>query len=182
MMKLMCLLRTSRGSTLLEAVVATAIFAIFFAGLYATNGRAMSMLKQSVECTAATSSLQNRLERVRSSTWEEITDPTFLQDKILSEPAGGERQMPGFSEVIAVNTYPEPAGYDLGQKVSATIEVMRTSGGAATVTAFGDGTLATARAIRVDCTTSWQSGGTGTTRMRQVSTVISHGGLAGRNR
>jgi hypothetical protein len=151
-------------------------------GLYATNGRAMSMLKQSVECTAATSSLQNRLERVRSSTWEEITDPTHLRDKILSRPSDGERHMPKFSEIIAVNAYPEPAGYSSGQKVSATIEVARMSGGAATVTAFGDGTLATAQAIRVDCTASWQSGGTGTTRTRQVSTIISHGGLAGRNR
>ena len=169
------------GSTLLEAAFATAIAAIFFAGIYALNSRATNMLRQSVECTAATRALQNRLEKVRSATWEQITDSTYLRTMVLAEASSGAPYLKKLSEKITLNTYPEPPSYSQGTNVQSTIEVTRAANGTVTTTAGGDGTLAAGKAIRVDFSASWQPSGMGTTQTRKISTFVTQGGLIGRN-
>ena len=175
------IVRSRGGSTLVEAAFATAIVAVFFAGLFAMNGRAMNMLRQSVECTAATSTLQNRLEMVRSATWEQMTDSTYLRDTILAAAASGAPYLCNLSEKITLNTYPEPLVYSQGTNVQSTIEVTRAANGTVTVTANGNGTLASAQAIRVDFSAYWQPTGSRTAQTRQTSTFVSQGGITGRN-
>jgi hypothetical protein len=173
--------RSRAGSTLLEAAFATAIAAIFFAGIYAINGRTMNMLRRNVECTAATTALQNRLERVRSATWEQITDSTYLRDMVLAPASSSAPYLNKLSEKITLNAYPEPLTYSQGTLAQSTIEVTRAANGRVTTTAGGDGTLATGKAIRVDFSASWQPSGTGTTQTRRISTFVTQGGIIGRN-
>ena len=177
-----CSLRdySRNGSTLIEAVLATAIVSLFLGGVFEMNGKATMMLKKSVECTAATSSLQMRVEQVRTATWEQINDPTYICGTILSQRSGGAQYLGNLSEKVTINTYPEPLVYHYGTNSHSTVEVTRASNGSVAVTASGDGTLASGNAVRVDFTATWEASG-GISHTRQMSTFVSKGGITGRN-
>jgi hypothetical protein len=93
------------GATILEAVFAGAIMALFMGGLFELNARNVQLLKSGKESFAATIVLEERLEQLRSGKWADITSADYLQT-ILAQPASSSAQLPKLSEQISITEYP----------------------------------------------------------------------------
>ena len=161
--------RLARGATILEAVFAGAIIALFMGGLFEMNGHNLQMLKSGKESFAATLILEERLEQLRSGTWVEITSPTYLQD-VLTKPARSAAQLSSVAEQIVVSDYPA-ASPPLSSNA-----VTRSSSGA-TVVVSSNTTLFKQDLVRADIRVTWSGTPGGRTRVRDISTVIAERGL-----
>lgn len=171
------------GSTVVEATVAVGIVGLFLAGLYQTNARALSMLKSGLEGVSGTRVLVNTMERIRTSTWTQITDPNYLSGTVLANaPAPGHLGI--VTETIELTTFPVVE--------AATVRVVRASDGTVTIAKPGDGSLAAqwiasatppraCYALVANVTISWRTTFNGVLHTRTMSNFISPGGVLGRN-
>ena len=162
-------------------MVACAIVAISFAGIYAGGWRSLNSLKSAMEGTSAGQLLMNLQEQIRTTTWTQITDPTYLSGTILP----GSTQVGHLSNVtqtIIVNPYPLPNGYS-GNPANGpqTIEATCGPDGSITTPYTGNGLIASQSAVRVDITLSWKSTFGGAAHTRMVSLIVSQGGILGQN-
>jgi len=157
-----------------------AIVAVFLAGLYQTNARAIGLLKSGLEGVSGTRVLANTMEQLRTSTWDQITDATYLCTVLTNAPAPG--QMGIVTEKIELTTIPvAPA---------ATVSVQRQADGTVAVFAAGDGSLGAqwiatenrvCYALVANVTITWRATFGGTLHSRTVSNYICPGGVLGRN-
>ena len=158
-----------RGFTLIDCIGATLIVAVALAGIFYTNGRALTMLRALKMTAISSKSLQQRLEQARTANWTEVTDAAFLQD-LYSTPTDSAGELNGETDRITVSQWP----------VAATplpnLQVTRNADGTVTINsdspAIVDGT-----AVRVDVRISWPGGVGGATRMRESSMIIANGGV-----
>jgi len=158
-----------RGATILEAVFAGAIMALFMGGLFQMNARNLQLLKSGKESFAATIVLEERLEQLRSGKWIDITSPAFLQT-IFANPPSSAHQLSGVSEQISLSEYPAAA------PASAPNTVTRSSAGGVTVTSSNEA-LTTKALVRADLRVTWSGTPGGRTRVRELSTIIADRGL-----
>ncbi len=176
-----CLRMTESGSTLVEALIASAIVVLFLAGMYYANGRGLAMLKFSRESTVVSNGLQSRIEAIRNSTFAEITSSTYISgSNALGSALPSRVPVNGFTEQIDVNSYPLPSGYPPALAPSS-IEVVRNSNGTVTVTGSGNGTLSGSSTLQVDFTDTWTAEANGNPRTRAQSIIITSQGINGTN-
>lgn len=166
--------RREAGGALLETVISMTIVAIFLSGLHLTNSQVISQVRASLESTAANRVLTGRTERVRAATWSQITDPNFLETTLLAEAPDSGENLAGLLERIEI-TGPTTTGGG-GQLIQLT----RAGNGAVFVENAGDGSMPNQPSVRVILSALWTGKG-GRARSRQVSLVITQGGLIGRN-
>jgi len=169
------------GSTLIEAMVACVIVSLCFTGIYAGAWRSLHLLKSSGEGTSASQLLINLEEQIRTSTWAEITDPTYLSGTVLANStAYGHLQ--NVTQTIVVNPYPIPSGYVGSPPIGGqTIEVTSNSSGQVSTPYAGNSQLPSQSAIRVDITLNWNATFNGTPRTQMLSLILSPGGVLGQN-
>lgn len=160
---------------MLEAMIAMAIIVVFVAGMYATNARVWILLRSSLESNAASRVLNGRAEQLRASTWDQMTTSTFLATSVLSVAPDSAGDLGGLVETIDMRAYPTPSPNP------APIRVYRNNTtGAVTTYWAGDGTMTAQTSIRIDVTAAWIGKG-GSPHTRQVSMIISNGGITGRH-
>src|SRR3954451_5920637 len=92
---------SERGATILEAVIAGALIALFLAAIFETNARNVQLLKTGKESFAATTLLEERLEQLRSGKWIDITSAPYLQTILAQAPSSGS-QLAAASDQISV--------------------------------------------------------------------------------
>jgi hypothetical protein len=172
--------RLVHGSTLVEAMVACLIVSLCFTSIYAGGSRALLILKSSGEGTSATQLVMNLEEQIRTSTWAEITDPTYLSGTILAN-SKAYGHLANVTQTILVNPNPIPSGYGSPPIGGQTIEVVCDSSGVVSTPYAGNGNLPTQGSIRVDISLNWNATFGGTPQSRMVSLILSPGGVLGQN-
>jgi len=167
------------GSTLVEAMIACLIVALFFASIYAGGWQSLHALKSAMEGASASQLLMNLQEQVRTATWAEITSPTYLSGTILANSTS-LGHLSNVTQTILVNPYPVPYGGSpaIG---SQTLEVTSSANGTVTSPCPGNGQISSQNAVRVDITVGWSTVFNRTAHTRIVSLIVSQGGVLGQN-
>lgn len=164
--------RFTSGATLVEAVVATGVIAIFMSGIYAVHGRALAKLSATRERALAEHALRARVEKLRSATWENATNAAYLRDTVLTASAANTFP-PLAGLVLSVRVTPYPTG-------SATpVAVTRQGNGVAVIEQAGNGAMKDEKSARFELAATWGSRD-GFRKTAETFTVLSEHGIAGR--
>ena len=146
---------------LAEVVVGMALIVLVLGFLFAMNGQLLGLLRQGKQSTYATQLIAERVEQLRTSTWEAVTIPANLEGLIrFGGSTATETNLPGITETFVIEPYDNPAGL--------SFSCVRTPAGVqtATGTGFPDETL-----VKVNISVKWKSGMRD--RERQFVTVMS---------
>src|SRR6476659_9582570 len=93
------------GSTLIEAMMAAGIAAIFLGSLFAINTSSMGTIKMARETAAASQVLQQRVESMRIANWHQITDANWIRDNLLNTAASGSSELKLITETLTIAPY-----------------------------------------------------------------------------
>ena len=154
-------MRTKGGFTYIETVVAVAITAIFFGALYALNTQCLIVLNAGRQAAAAGQSLQDRIERFRTCTWDQLTDASYIQNNILNASTTSGYNIAGSTETVTLSAYPI---------ATTPTTVVRTNGTASTTSTNSN--LASGDMVRVDVSLTWTAGLAARARSQSLSSII----------
>src|SRR3954447_5227186 len=93
------------GSTLVEAMMAAGISALFLGSLFAMNTKSMSTIKMAREAASASQVLQQRVESMRIANWHQITDADWIKANLLNTSASGTEDLRSVIETLTVSPY-----------------------------------------------------------------------------
>ncbi len=94
------------GFSIVEICIAILIASIFGAAAFATNSQLLIGLRSQKETTAATLTLQQRMESFRATAFSNIADRDYVKDNILKVPTGSEAPLGKFTETLTIGVYP----------------------------------------------------------------------------
>ena len=158
------------GFTLIEVVMATAILAIGFLGLFATVLSAGKMASAAEEDGLVMSGLEQRVDELRLLDWPELTDGTGITAKVWTARPEALAGLTVSQETLALS----PCDVAGAQTLHATW-----NSGANPATNFTTGTpLGEASAIKAVATLTWTGRRSQRAQTRSLVTVISRGGLS----
>ena len=157
-----------RGWTLIEAVVSLAVLGIGISGVLAINSRVLSQLRSTRQTTAATHTLQERMDTTRRATWLQLTNATYLSGTILGTAAAAGKDLPNLVEDVEVANYP-PVGFPANA-------ARRGANGATSIISTNVNQGTEARAVRVLCRVTW-TGSNGSQRTRENATIVAKDGI-----
>ena len=164
------------GFTVLEAAISGAIILLFLTSLFALNSNMMHLLECASEAANASQDLQQRVEQVRLSDWQQISNPTWVQANffITNESAVN---LPGMKETITVAPYCPPSATPSNNS-PGSFTVTHASNGAVTLSPAGYGptTLLSQQMLQVSVTITWPSWNR--SQSRALSTLISQWGIS----
>jgi hypothetical protein len=152
------------GFALVESAVAMALLSLMLGFMFATNAHLLGLLKQGKQSTFATELIQERVEQLRTSVWNDITTPANLV--ILADQSQARltsANLPGVSETIRIEPMVNPT--------NTAIVCSRPATGSSSVTGP---VLTSEKSIKVTVTVQWQ--GSRRTRSRGISTIITNRG------
>ncbi len=156
------------GFSIVEICIAILIASIFGAAAFATNSQLLIGLRSQKETTAATLTLQQRMESFRATAFSNIADRDYVKDNILKVPTGSEAPLGQLTEVLTIGVYP-PDG-------SVNTVIRRTPSKPNGENVSENRNLGDAKLLRVDITESWV-GANGRARTRQLSSLFGIGNI-----
>ena len=166
----------ARGFTMVDVMGAMMVVGLAFAGIFAANTRAMSMVKSAKQVAVASKCLQQRIEQIRNYNWTQITDLQAMQD-LYAVPPLPAVELPGFTEQVTVCDYVPPMpGVNPPAPAAPWIKITRDVNGVVTPVADATDLVDNSRLVRVDVQIQWP-GPNGTTRTRQTAVIIANGGI-----
>ena len=154
--------------TLVEVVVTLGVLLIALAGIAAVNSGTFALVRSAKQSSAASLSLQERVEQLRISNWRQITDAQYLKDTFFGRSIRNMAAIPTATETITISSYPDAS-------TTEPVKVQRTSTGVRILTSGSE--ISNEPLARVDIRIEWP-GNNGRLRMRETSTIISKGGVA----
>lgn len=166
------LLKVSRslaGATLLDAVFAGTLIALFLGGIFQLSARNVLLVKSGKETVSATVALQERMENLRAGAWTDVTDANYIKT-ILTTTAGAAGNLSSFAEQITISAFP------VVSPSPTPIVVTRNSAGTVTIVT-SNSTLSAQSSVRADFRGTWLGPPNGRTRVREISTLVSNGGI-----
>src|SRR6186997_1288217 len=98
-----------RAFSLVEAIIAVGVSMITLGAVLLLNAQQLRLVKSARESNAASLALQDRIEKMRTLTWKNLTDSTYVRDKFLTAPPPSARQLTRYTERIMVSAWPNPA-------------------------------------------------------------------------
>jgi hypothetical protein len=149
-------------------MMAASLAAAILGALATASSICFGMVRAQRETVASNILLQERLEQLRAGGWAQITNVTALRDQVLARPSTQEPLLPGLQQQITVSAFPSVAG--------APLQVQKLPNGTSSITSAGI-SLANRLAVRVDLRVQWTSRQNRRPRSREISTVVSVGGL-----
>lgn len=158
----------SAGFTLLEALVAAAISAMFLSSLFAMNLSSMETIRSAKESTAASQALQQRLESMRIANWHQVTNAVWLRDNLLHTAVPGGELLKGLVETVTLVPY--------GSSNVGNTQLIRTNGQASIV--HQNATLLTENAVKVIWTVNYTGAPNDHASTRQIVAILAKGGVA----
>ncbi|MDQ3623637.1 MAG: hypothetical protein M3463_14300 [Verrucomicrobiota bacterium] len=167
------------GFTLLETVLAIGLAMVAMNGIVLLNTMNLRLVKSARQSNAATLSLQERIEQLRTAPWNDLTKASYLQTTIFKvdelHPLGAPRSaapLGSSSESITLSAYPTA-------DASTTLAVERLADGTTRVLSEGP-SLGTQRLARLQVRVTWR-GSDSRERVRETATIVSNGGVSGFN-
>ena len=190
----LCSRRQITATTLPELMIAAAVLAVFFAGVFEISAVCLRYISSSKENISALECVQDRIEYLRNLDFASLTDATFLaavppvpaaspspsppQRRNLTVPPNASELATQGREEVTISTY--PGG-------SPSVTFTREAGAAINTTApFSDangivtqsGALSSSpapRVVQVDVKYTWTTTFGGRPRSESSSTIISAG-------
>jgi uncharacterized protein (TIGR02598 family) len=160
---------TSReGFTLVEAMMAAGVAALFLGSLFAINTASMGTIKMARESAAASQVLQQRVESMRIANWHQITDANWIQANLLNADAPGSDDLKAPSETLTISPY--------GSGNVGNTQLTRTNGSA--VITQTNTTLLNENAIMVVWAISYTGAPNDRSITRQTVAILGKGGVA----
>jgi Tfp pilus assembly protein PilV len=156
------------GFSLVEAVFACALVAVFFIGIFGLNSQCLLFANSSRELMSAGQSLQARMEQLRALTWTKITDATAIQT-LLTPAVSPTNSLGAVTEVVTIYKYPPPAN-----PTPTPIQLTRVANGTANVTPTintTNATLASGDMVQVNMKWTWQAAPNSRQRSMSISTI-----------
>ncbi|MES2569240.1 MAG: hypothetical protein V4710_04195 [Verrucomicrobiota bacterium] len=169
-------LRALCASSLIECTIATGVVALFLSEVFALNNYGLMLVRSAKNSTAAEQCARDRLEKMRNASWERMTDPLYIRDTVLSSVGNSYPKLGGIVIKVNVMPYPLPSG----TTGALPITVTRDANGTALITAAGTNNIVNERTVLVKVTITWPV--SGRTRTREAYTLVSKGGISGRNK
>ena len=131
--------------------------------VFAMNSQIAGLLKQGNESTYATQMIQERVEQLRTSLWDEVTDPAKLTN--VAKPATATSvNLPGVTETIKVEPLVNPG--------NVSIVCVRDPAGTVTTTGTA---FPLEKTVKVTLSVQWAS--RSRVRERGMVTVLTTGGI-----
>ena len=157
-----------RGTTLIEAMIAAALSALFLGSLFAMNSSSMATIKMARDAACASQILQQRIESLRIANWHQITDATWLRDNLLNVDAGGANQLKQASETLMLIPY--------GSSTSGNTRLRRANG--STSIESQNNALLGENALKIVWTVSYTGSPNDRPVTRQTVAIVAKGGVA----
>ncbi len=161
--------QTGSAFSLPETIIALAIGALAISGAMAVNSHQLRLVKATREASAASHSMQERLEQVRTATWSQITDPTYVSETLFSSLPRSIAPLDRYREMITISAWPEGSG--------PVLCVEKAPKQSARIVSAGVG-IAGQHLLKVDFQIRWGGGEGKRERRRELSTIISNGGIS----
>jgi len=158
------------GFSLLEANFAVAISIITLVGCFAANASFLSVLKSANQSAAASQSIQERVEQMRTANWLQITDASYLQTNLMASPTASARSLPECTETITASAYPTPVS-----GVSTSTKLTR-SNNQVTLNST-DATLKTQAMVKAEWTLTWKPSSGQALRSKSGTVLVAKGGI-----
>ena len=136
------------------------------------NSSALKLVGTTRESNAASLSMEERVEQLRIANWRQITDSVYLRDTYFATVPKSIAPLNGYTERVVISAWPDPA-------VCGQLVVEKAKGATATVLSTGTG-LSDQRLAKLDVRVSW-TGAQGRIRTRDLTTIISNGGISRMN-
>ena len=159
--------------TLIETLVALAIGTIAISGAMSINSQQLRLVKATRDASAASHSLQERIEQVRIATWPQITNPTYVSQTFFSSLPRSIAPLDDYRETITLKVWPERSPSAPGPVLSVT----KIPKQAAQILSSGAG-IAEERLVKVDVQIRWGGNNGNRQHLRELSTIISNGGIS----
>jgi Tfp pilus assembly protein PilW len=156
------------GTTLIEAMIAATISALFLGSLFVMNTSSMATIKMSRDVACASQVLQQRIESLRIANWHQITDAAWLRDNVLNVDAAGAGQLKDASETITLIPY--------GSSTSGNTKLTR-AGGLAKIESQNNALL-TENALKVIWAVTYTGTPNNRSTTRQTVAILAKGGVA----
>jgi hypothetical protein len=156
------------GSTLVEAMMAAGISALFLGSLFAMNTTSMSAIKMAREAAAASQTLQQRVESMRIANWHQITDAIWVKNNLLGTAAPGSEELKSLTETLKVSPY--------GSGNAGDTVVTRT-GNSVVLNQHNDALLLE-NAVKVTWTVNYAGAPNDRPTTRQTVAILAKGGVA----
>lgn len=154
---------TAAGFALIEAAVSMMLIGVLLGCAFTTDSQVLRILKRGKESSHATQMLQERVEQLRTSLWDEVTDPAKLAN-IAAPATATSVNLPGVTETIFVEPLVNPS--------NLSASCVRTPSGGVTTS----GTVLTnEKSVKVTMSVRWPS--QGGIRTRGMVTIITNGGI-----
>ena len=156
------------GFSLVEAVFACALVAVFFIGIFGLNSQCLLFANSSKELMSAGQSLQARMEQLRAANWATVTTATSVQT-LFTPAVSGATNLGVVTEKVWIYRYPPPAS-----PTPVPIYLTRVSNGSANVTPTintTNATLTNGDMVQINLQWSWRSAPSGRQRSMAISTV-----------
>ena len=168
-----------KGFSLAEVAVAMVICVVFGAAAFTTNQRLLLALKNQKETTAATMMLQERMEKLRSFSYSNVADKTYVSTNVVQTTTTSEAPLGGLTEYITVSGYLTTAGATVNYPTDGTHanQWKRDQGHPTGQEQDQNATLATDNdLLKVDILLTWTSTD-GRTRTREVAGIFGKGNI-----
>jgi hypothetical protein len=149
------------GFSFVENLIAMVIVVLFFGALYGISSQGLYVLNSGREATVANVCLRDRLEQLRTCTWAQLTDASYLRTSVLNSSPSGATNLGNLTETLTLNSYP----------VAGNPTIVTRANGSASVTS-GNAGLSNSTIVRVDEVFSWTAGPGGRSRRQATTTLI----------
>lgn len=191
-------IHSESGNTLVELMIAALILSVFFVGIYEVSAVCLRYISSSKENVTAIECVQDRIEHLRSLSFPNLLDPTYMavtpsvpsaspspsppQRRNLTVPSNASELASRATEEVTISTY--SAGAATTPKVKYTRAAGAKFNSAAnfadtnvtpTQTWTGGATLSAATTVQVDVKYSWIATFGRRARSESSSTILTLG-------
>ena len=177
-------LRLNEGFSILEALVASVVILIALGAVFQVSGRCMDIVRASRNVSAASAMLHERMQQLRTTNWEILTDSDSYVNQTWVDPednstesaeglledsssCGSELRRLGAVETVRVSAYRPTAS---AVPIPSAITAVKDSAGGRVTSAATD--LSDESMVRVDIRFTWNDGRRGGTRSLGVSSIV----------
>ena len=163
---------STSGFSLAEAVVALGIAVLSVTGAMQINSHQLRLVKSVRESSAASQTMEERVEALRIATWRQITDASYYTGTYFAARPKSVAPLDRYIERVTVSAWPP-------SKTGALLAVEKHQNEVARV-AKRQGDIASERLAKVDVRITWR-GKDNRERVRELCTIVSNGGLSRMN-
>jgi Tfp pilus assembly protein PilV len=166
---------STKGTTLIEVMVAVTLVVGFFVSIFEVNGICLRYMRASKNNLAVLQGIQDRLEQLRNMTYKSLTNASAVSN-LMATPANGSEFLARVpTEVVTLTGYQTIANYFAGTADATKTQIILSPGAASATVNTTDANLSSAAIIKVKVTYTWNEIFGGRSRSEDSETLISAG-------